>query len=50
MLFNDLRNKFFFYGEGLLVPRPTSQAGGPPLIVWLSVFSVAVEKLKNYNI
>jgi len=22
----------FFYGEGLLAPRPTPQAGGPPLV------------------
>ena len=22
----------FFYGEGLLAPRPTHQAGGPPLV------------------
>jgi len=26
------RNKASFYGEELLAPRPTPQAGGPPLI------------------
>jgi hypothetical protein len=25
----------FFYGKGLLAPRPTPQAGGPPLVVCL---------------
>jgi hypothetical protein len=28
----NFRNKLIFYAEELLAPRPTSQAGGPPLV------------------
>jgi hypothetical protein len=41
----NFRNKLIFYGEELLAPRPTPQAGGPPLVgcpLLLNIFAATL--------